>query len=255
MRCIRLHNLTLGYERRPAVHHVSGVFEEGSATALVGPNGSGKSTLLKGLCGLLQPLGGRVEREGFGLDQIAYLPQQAEIDREFPITVADVVSTGLWPQLGMFGGLSRAQQRQTHDALVAVGLDGFERRTLDKLSAGQFQRVLFARLLLLDRPLVLLDEPFTSLDARTTEDLLALIARWRSEGRTIVAVLHDFGQVRAHFPQTLLLARELVDWGATTEVLTPERLNQARAMSEAWNETAAVCSRNGDDNCAQSERP
>jgi zinc/manganese transport system ATP-binding protein len=247
MRRIRLHNLTLGYERRPAVHHVSGVFEEGSATALVGPNGSGKSTLLKGLCGLLPPLGGRIEFQGFEPDHIAYLPQQAEIDREFPITVADVVATGLWPRLGMFGGLSRAHQRQTHDALASVGLDGFERRTLDKLSAGQFQRVLFARLLLLDRPLVLLDEPFTALDARTTEDLLGLIERWRSEGRTIIAVLHDFEQVRAHFPQTLLLARELVAWGATGETMTPENLNRARLMSEAWSETAAVCCRADDD--------
>jgi zinc/manganese transport system ATP-binding protein len=240
---IRLHDLTLGYDRHPAVHHLTGAFEPGSMTALVGPNGSGKSTLLKGVCGILRPLGGRIDRGGLDLSRIAYLPQQAEVDREFPITVIDTVSTGLWRRIGPFGGMTAGLWDEAARALAAVGLAGFERRTIDKLSAGQFQRVLFARLLLQDCPVILLDEPFTAVDARTTEDLLALVCRWHAEGRTVIAVLHDFGQVRAHFPRTLLLAREPVGWGDTAEVLTDEGLDRARRMSEAWDEQAGVCRR------------
>jgi len=240
---IRLHDLTLGYERRPAVHHLTGVFEPGSMTALIGPNGSGKSTLLKGIGGALAPFGGHIDRGGLKPSQIAYLPQQAEVDRDFPITVVDTVATGLWRRLGMFGGITPGHRDEVSQALAAVGLSGFEKRTLNKLSAGQFQRVLFARMLLQDCPVILLDEPFTSVDARTTEDLLGLVARWHEEQRTIIAVLHDFEQVRDHFPSTLLLAREPVCWGKTAEILTPENLDKAKLMSEAWNEAATVCCR------------
>ena len=93
----------------------------------------------------------------------------------------------------------------------SVGLGGFERRPIDTLSVGQFQRVLFARLLLQDADLVLLDEPFAAIDAKTVADLMDVIRRWRSEKRTVIAVLHDLDQVRRDFPNSLLLARELVD--------------------------------------------
>ena len=152
MDAIALHDLTLGYDGHPAVHHLSGVFEPGSMTAVVGPNGSGKSTLLKGITGILRPLGGRIERGALKISQIAYLPQQAEIDRSFPITVLDIVALGLWHRIGMFGGMKQELWEQAGQALASVGLEGFERRAIGELSAGQFQRVLFARLLLQDCP-------------------------------------------------------------------------------------------------------
>jgi zinc/manganese transport system ATP-binding protein len=241
MDSIALHDLTLGYDGHPAVHHLSGVFEAGSMTAVVGPNGSGKSTLLKGITGILHPLGGRIERGGLRTYQLAYLPQQAEIDRSFPITVLDTVAFGLWHRIGMFGGIKKEQWRQARQALAAVGLDGFEHRPIGNLSAGQFQRVLFARLLLQDCPVILLDEPFTAIDARTTADLLDVIQHWHTENRTIIAVLHDLDQVRASFPKTLMIAREPIGWGDTREILTPDNLQRARRMSEAWDETAKVC--------------
>jgi zinc/manganese transport system ATP-binding protein len=126
-------------------------------------------------------------------------------------------------------------------ALDAVGLRGFEDRVVGSLSAGQFQRVLFARMMLQDAPLILLDEPFTAIDSKTTRDLLDLIVRWHREQRTVVAVLHEFDQVREHFPDTLLLARHCIGWGPTAEVLTPANLLQARRMSEAWDDTAPDC--------------
>jgi zinc/manganese transport system ATP-binding protein len=238
-----LHDLTLGYDGHPAVHHLTGTFAPGSMTAVVGPNGSGKSTLLKGLTGILRPLGGRIERGGLKISQIAYLPQQAEIDRSFPITVLDIVALGLWHRLGMFGGMKKELWLQAGQALAAVGLDGFEHRSISDLSAGQFQRVLFARLLLQDCPVILLDEPFTAIDARTTTDLLGVVQRWHAENRTIIAVLHNFEQVHSYFPKTLMIAREAIGWGNTAEVLTPENLQLARRMSEAWDETAPACRR------------
>ncbi|MFC4159518.1 zinc ABC transporter ATP-binding protein AztA [Chitinimonas lacunae] len=240
---IRLHNLTLTYHRHPVVHHVSGSFRAGEATAIVGPNGAGKSTLLKAMVGLLTPHEGRIELCKLRQRDIAYLPQQAAIDRSLPLTVADVVRLGDWRTSGWFGRVSRQARARADTALAEVGLAGFGQRPIDELSSGQFQRALFARLLLQDAPIVLLDEPFTALDHKTTVDLLRLIQRWRSEGRTVIAVLHDFAQVREHFPHTLLLAKECIAWGDTASVLTPERLRRANAMEEEWDETAEVCRR------------
>lgn len=244
MSSITLHNLTLGYERHPAVHHLSGVFEPGSMTAVVGPNGSGKSTLMKGLTGILHPLGGHIDRGGLRADQIAYLPQQLEIDRSFPITVLDIVILGLWHDIGMFGGMKRDLWKKVKQALTTVGLEGFEKRAISNLSGGQFQRVMFARMLLQDSPVVVLDEPFTSIDEQTTLDLFKVVQRWHTENRTIIAVLHDFDQVRAYFPQTLLIARELIGWGSTRQVLSEENLLSSRRMSEAWDESAEICQEN-----------
>jgi zinc/manganese transport system ATP-binding protein len=240
---IRLIDVTLGYDRHPAVHHLSGSFEYGSLTAVIGPNGAGKSTLLKGIKGILPSLSGRVELDGVDRAAIAYLPQQADIDQDFPISVLDVVLLGHWRGVGMFGGMGAAHRRHAQDALTAVGLKGFERRPIGSLSVGQRQRVLFARVLLEDSPVILLDEPFAAIDARTTADLLAVVGRWHGEGRTIIAVLHDFDQVRRHFPRALLLAREVIAWGETERVLTADNLLKARAMSEAWDENAAICAR------------
>ena len=241
---ISLDTLTLTYGEHPAVHHLRGVFQPGSMTAVVGPNGAGKSTLLKAIAGVLPPAQGRVS----GIDvraarHLAYLPQQAEIDRSFPISVADTVAAGAWQQIGAFRGVGSELRRQIDDALHSVGLDGFQRRAVGSLSAGQFQRVLFARLLLQSASVILLDEPFTAIDARTTSDLIALVKQWNGESRTVIAVLHDFEQVAAFFPQTLLLARELIAWGPTGDVLTAENLRIMRRMSEQWDEDAPICMR------------
>ena len=122
-----------------------------------------------------------------------------------------------------------------------MGLTGFERRPIGALSGGQMQRVLFARLLLQEADVILLDEPFTAIDAKTAADLMALVQRWHGEGRTVVAVLHDLDAVRAQFPDTLMIAREMVAHGPTAQVLTPANLLRARAMCEAFDEAAAVC--------------
>ncbi|MGQ3671196.1 zinc ABC transporter ATP-binding protein AztA [Xanthobacter sp. TB0136] len=239
--CLSFHDLTLGYERHPAVHHLSGEIQTGDLLAICGPNGAGKSTLLKGICGSLRPLGGKVDRHGLSTHDIAYLPQSAEIDRSFPIHVYDLVSMGLWRRAGLFGGIGKADRQRIEQAIATVGLQGFETRPIGTLSGGQMQRTLFARLLVQDAQLILLDEPFSALDTRTTADLIALVQHWHAQGRTVVAVLHDFDMVRSVFPKTLLMARSAVAWGDTSHALCEENLLKARLNSEAWRDDAPSC--------------
>jgi zinc/manganese transport system ATP-binding protein len=238
---LRFQNLTLGYDRHPAVHHLNGAVESGALMAVVGPNGAGKSTLFKGIVGVLKPLAGRIERDGVAPQDIAYLPQAAEIDRSFPINVYDMVAMGLWQRTGLFGGIDRKARSRIEEALGAVGLTGFESRAIGTLSGGQMQRMLFARLLLQDARVIVLDEPFNAVDAKTSADLFELVRRWHGEKRTVLTAMHDIDFVRANFPETLLLAREPVAWGDTPKVLTPENLQLARRMCEAFDEHATEC--------------
>lgn len=232
-------DLTLGYDRHPAVHHLTGDVARGSLMAVVGPNGSGKSTLMKGIVGVLAPLGGEV-----GVapgTRIAYLAQQSEIDRTFPARVIDLVRLGLWGKRGLLGRYDRTDQDNCRKALQSVGLDGFQNRPLDTLSGGQLQRALFARVLVQDADLILLDEPFNAIDANTVADLVALIRVWHGETRTILVVAHDLELVRRHFPETLILSRRKVAWGPTSEVLIPVNLARARNFDEAWSDDAPWC--------------
>jgi zinc/manganese transport system ATP-binding protein len=238
---ITFRDVTLGYDRHPAVHHLSGEIAAGALLAVVGPNGAGKSTLFRGLVGILKPLSGAISLDGIDIRDIAYLPQTADIDRSFPITAFDFVGTGLWRATGLFGGIGKSERGKIAGALAAVGLTGFENRTIGTLSGGQLQRLLFARVMLQDAQLIVLDEPFNAIDSRTSADLLLLAKRWHAEGRTVLAALHNLEAVRAHFPETLLFARGPVAWGPTDDVLTPENLLVAMRMCEAFDDTAGAC--------------
>ena len=238
---LRFKNLTLGYDRHPAVHHLDGAVEAGTLIAVVGPNGAGKSTLFKGIVGAIKPLSGKIERGGLSPLDIAYLPQIAEIDRSFPINVYDMVSMGLWRSKGLAGGVGRKDRDTIEAAIATVGLTGFESRAIGTLSGGQMQRMLFARLLLQDARVIVLDEPFNAIDAKTSADLLGLVRRWHVEQRTVLAALHDLDLVKANFPQALLLAREPVAWGKTADVLTQDNIVKARRMCEAFDEHAEAC--------------
>ena len=166
---------------------------------------------------------------------------QNDVDRSFPLDVFDLVSMGLWREVGLLKGLRRKAIARVSTAIAAVGLSGFERRPIASLSGGQFQRALFARLLLQDARVILLDEPFTAVDSKTAADLLAVVRRWHGEQRTVVAVLHDLDVVREYFPSCLLLSRRLVEQGPTAQVLTAENLLKARQLNEAFDDHAAVC--------------
>jgi zinc/manganese transport system ATP-binding protein len=241
MTAIHLHDLTVAHRHHPAVHHLNGSLALGSLTAVVGPNGAGKSSLLDALMGRIAPASGHIEWAPGLRAQVAYLPQQSQIDRSFPLRALDLVMLGHWGRIGAFGAAGTALRAQAVDALTAVGLQGFERRLIGELSVGQFQRLLFARVLVQDARLILLDEPFNAIDTRTCADLLAIVKCWHGEARTVVAVLHDLAQVRAHFPDTLLLAREAIAWGPTASVLSAENLQRARRLADHWDDDTPWC--------------
>jgi zinc/manganese transport system ATP-binding protein len=238
---VKLIDLTLAYERHPAVHHLNGAFKSGSMVAIAGPNGAGKSTLLKAIAGIMPIHEGSIEFTGITRRDIAYLPQSADIQRDFPINILQVVSSGFWKSSNGFAHITAEQRAKAVNALTSVGLHGFETRTIDSLSAGQFQRALFARVIVQDAKLILLDEPFTAIDNNTTNALLNIIKQWNSEGRTVLCVLHDFEQIKKHFPECLLLARECLAWGDSKEVLSPENLLGAKFFNEAYPEHEEVC--------------
>ena len=225
---IRLDGVTLRRGGRAVVSDLTGSFAPGSLTAVAGPNGAGKSTLLQALCGLLPVASGRIERGGLDPRAIALLPQEGRLDRSFPISCRDAVALGWTARIGLFRRIGHQQYAEADLALASVGLDGLGTRPIGALSAGQFQRVLFARTIVRDAPVILLDEPFSAVDPATEADLMAIVRLWHRQGRTIAAVLHDLDLIRAEFPQTLLLGSGAPEWGATDAVLSAAAIRHAR---------------------------
>ncbi len=215
---IELDNLVAGYEGAAITPALSGVIHKGSMTAIVGLNGCGKSTLLKTLAGFIPPVSG-VVRWSPTRPTIGWLAQRHALESQFPLTVLDVVSQGAWPRISLLRGLRNDVRRRIQAALVRVGLTDMAKTPIEALSGGQFQRMLFARVLVQRAPLVMLDEPFTGIDENTTHDLMGVIQEMHQQGQTVLAVLHDNQRVADYFPETLLLAPQNACWGPTHEVL------------------------------------
>jgi zinc/manganese transport system ATP-binding protein len=218
-RRIELREVTVRYGKRIALEAVSGAFAPNSLTAVVGGNGAGKSSLLAAIAGLARPASGTIT--GVTPHRLAYLPQLPTLDREFPLTVAELVMLGGWREFGAFGSPSAAMRARAAEAAATVGLTERLDREIGEVSRGELQRALFARLIVQDAPLILLDEPFAAVDARTVAVLLGQVRRWHQEGRTVIAVLHDFDLVRANFPSTIALATRCLAWGPTEAALPP----------------------------------
>ena len=230
---IHLRQLSVDIGSHRVIDQLDVSFAAGSLSAIVGANGSGKTTLLRTITGLLTPTTGSVTIEAGTRRDLGYLPQRSEVDRSFPITVHDFVASGLWSRCGSWRCLS-AQQRSAIDrALIQAGLRDRQRCLIGSLSGGQFQRMVFARLTLQDPGAILLDEPFNAVDGRTVGIMLDTIARWHSQGRTIIVVSHDLPLALHHFPQTLLLNGTASCYGATRDILSPSRLADTRAKPAA----------------------
>ncbi|MBJ3816881.1 metal ABC transporter ATP-binding protein [Shimwellia pseudoproteus] len=213
---ITLENLVTGYQGHPLSQPISGTFRAGSMTAIIGANGTGKSTLLRTLAGLQPAVSGTLRRQPLACT--GWLPQQHALDHQFPITVHDVVAMGCWPQRSMWRGLGGGSRQRIMSALDQVGIRSLAEHTIDTLSGGQFQRMLFARLLVQDAPLLLMDEPFTGIDSQTSEALLALMCQLHRQGKTLLVVLHNLAMVQRAFPETLCLHQEYHHWGPTNDV-------------------------------------
>jgi len=208
---IVMNELMAGYDRQPVTRPLSGVIERGSMTAIIGANGCGKSTLLKTLAGFIPPVSGDFRWQG-KRPVIGWLAQRHALEAQFPLTVQDVGSMGCWPGISLFSGFRRDTRLRITEALERVGLESMALSTIDELSGGQFQRMLFARVLVQQAPLVMLDEPFTGVDEVTCNVLMALMLEMYQQGQTLLAVLHDSERVSRHFPQTLRLDVDTPLW-------------------------------------------
>lgn len=228
---LEVRRLTASYSSRPVLWDVDAEIPKGTLAAIVGPNGAGKSTLLKAVVGLLKADSGHVLIEGLpaakALDRVAYVPQRDEVDWDFPITVREVVEMGRYRSTGWVRRLKRADHEIVEEAISRVGMTPFGSRQIGELSGGQRQRVFIARALAQESPVMLLDEPFAGVDARTESALLDLLAEFRDEGRTVVVVHHDIGTVRSRFDWALLLNVRTVACGPVEESLSGEMLRRA----------------------------
>ena len=232
---ILIDNLSVCYRNELALDCVSAKIESGELLAVVGPNGAGKSTLLKAIMNQLKPSDGAIFLGQHSLKDIAYLPQSSQIDKQFPITVREFVAAGAWRRLSFWRAFSRQENSKMYQALETVGLLGMEERQISALSGGQFQRMLFARMLVQDADVLLLDEPFNAIDVQTIEDLMQVIRSCQQAGKTVVAVIHDLALVQRYFPQVMLVATKMIAKGEANEVLASANLIAAGYQHLAQN--------------------
>jgi len=231
--------LVLGYRGVPVVRGVSFAVAPGDVLAVVGHNGCGKSTLIKTLLGTLPPIAGTVRWSAGRPKTIAYLGQRTEFDTRFPVRVRDLAEMGIWGRLGFTGRVDAASRARIADALQQTGIAEIADMPIHALSAGQLQRALFARTIVQDADVILLDEPFTAVDQTTEADLLTLIDGWAAEGRVTILVLHDLSAVLQHCSSALLLGRGKALFGPPPETLTPANLidfGYLSASQAAWQE-------------------
>ncbi len=223
-----IRGLTVSYGQVPAIYSIDHTVPAGSMTGIVGPNGAGKSTLLKAAMGIVPIISGKVSFFGKTLKdarhQVAYVPQRASVDWDFPVTVYDVVLMGLYPSLGLLRRVSKADKAKVAESLAKVGMQDFVDRQIGQLSGGQQQRVFLARSLIQRADVFLLDEPFAGVDAATETAIMAVLKALKSEGKTVIAVHHDLSTVSAYFDHLFLLNRKAVASGPVAEVFNKNNL-------------------------------
>lgn len=230
---LQIRDLTLGYRDLTLFDRLSMDIDAGTTLAVLGANGSGKSTFVKMLLGLMDPLAGSLSWPNGRPREIGYLAQMTEFDRRFPIRVRDLAAMGAWRGFGLRSGLGKTERMRMAAALDEAGVLDIADRPLHMLSGGQLQRALFARVIMQDAPLILLDEPFAAVDQSTEAHLLSIIRRWRDEGRAVVLVVHDLSSVLDHCSHALLLGGREATHGPVNEVLTPDRLVAQGYLSES----------------------
>ncbi|MEM8580461.1 MAG: metal ABC transporter ATP-binding protein, partial [Pseudomonadota bacterium] len=226
-------NLALGFKNLTLFRGLSMDVECGATLAVLGANGTGKSTFVKTLLGLNKPLAGKLTWTGQTRREVGYLAQLTEFDRRFPIRVRELAAMGAWQSLGLRGKLNAKNKERVESALAATGVLDIADQSIHTLSGGQLQRTLFARVIMQDAQLILLDEPFAAVDQSTEAHLLSIIRHWRNEGRAVVLVVHDLSSVLDHCSHALLLGGEQATFGDVDTVLTPERLVAQKYLSES----------------------
>ncbi len=228
---LELEDVTVAYSERPILHDVTFQVPHGARVAVVGPNGAGKSTLFKALVGLLPLRRGRVLIHGLPLgshqDCVAYVPQREEVDWRFPVTIADVVMMGRYGRLGWLRRPAKPDHAIVARSLEQMGIGHLAGRPIGELSGGQQQRVFLARALAQEPHILLMDEPFTGIDASTQEATLALLDQLQAQHVTAIISTHDLALAASRFDLVVLLNRRLVAYGPPEQVFTPQSLTEA----------------------------
>ena len=202
-------NASLGYDGKPIVTGLNFTVNAGDYLCIVGENGSGKSTLMKTILNLTPPLAGSIRMEGLKPTQIGYLPQQTQVQRDFPASVLEIVLSGFQGQRGWRPFYTKKEKAAASANLKKLGLEGFERRCYRELSGGQQQRVLLARALCATQKCLLLDEPISGLDPKATAQMYEIIEQLHREGITIIMISHDVGVALADATHILHIGKHL----------------------------------------------
>jgi manganese/iron transport system ATP-binding protein len=216
-----------------ALHHASFAIPRGTVTALVGVNGAGKSTLFKAIMGFVAAAQGEVRVLGMPVDEalkqnlVAYVPQAEEVDWAFPVLVEDVVMMGRYGRMGFLRRAKAADHAAVDAALARVNMQDYRKRQIGELSGGQRKRVFLARALAQDGQVILLDEPFTGVDVKTEDQIVALLRELRDEGRVMLVSTHNLGSVPEFCDRTVLVKGTVLAYGPTETVFTRKNLEAA----------------------------
>jgi ABC-type Mn2+/Zn2+ transport system ATPase subunit len=213
--------LSVSYGRVRALTDVTFDVPRGSSVALLGPNGAGKSSLLEAAVGIVRPGAGSVS---LGSARVAFVPQRLDVEPSFPVTVADVVRMGRYGELGWVGRFRARDRELVSDAMRELGVEALARRRFGDLSGGERQRTLLAQAVAQDPEILLLDEPFTGIDAPTHDAIRSLLARWRTAGRTVVIATHDLESARSDYDLVACLNERLIAFGPPETAATEEVL-------------------------------
>ncbi|MEI1232317.1 metal ABC transporter ATP-binding protein [Enterococcus mundtii] len=228
---ISVKDLTVAYQGKTVLNHVSTVIQSQKFTGVIGPNGAGKSTFMKALLELVPKISGEITFDGRSIKtirkKIAYVEQRSELDLSFPIDVLGVVLLGTYPSLRLGQRPGKKEKERAKQALAKVDMTDYENRQISELSGGQLQRIFIARALAQGAEWIFLDEPFVGIDAVSERKIFAILDELKNEGKTIVIVHHDLHKVEAYFDEVILLNKELIAAGSVYEVFTSENLQLA----------------------------
>ncbi|MCX8224590.1 MAG: manganese/iron ABC transporter ATP-binding protein [Sulfitobacter sp.] len=231
---ISAQNVTVTYRNgHTALYDASFEIPRGTITALVGVNGAGKSTLFKAIMGFVPAAAGEIKllgktvREALRENLVAYVPQSEEVDWAFPVLVQDVVMMGRYGHMGFLRRPKAADHAAVDEALRRVNMTDFRDRQIGELSGGQRKRVFLARALAQDGRVILLDEPFTGVDVKTEDQIVALLRELRDEGRVMLVSTHNLGSVPEFCDRTVLVKGTVLAYGPTETVFTHDNLELA----------------------------
>jgi ABC-type Mn2+/Zn2+ transport system ATPase subunit len=228
---LEVDNLTVSYNGSSALSGVSFCVQAGERVAIVGPNGAGKSTLFKVMAGLIQPRAGTVRTEGA---ELGYVTQRSLVDWSFPVTVHDAVMMGRIRKMGWLRWQRPADRAVVRRCLDQVGMSEYANRQIGELSGGQQQRVFIARALAQEATILMMDEPFTGVDAPSQEAILEILDRLRTEGVTVLVSTHDLNLAVERFDRLALINQRLIAYGPPREVITPQTLSSAYGGQALW---------------------